>query len=66
MLISDGEGLLGSLLLGNNLVNIAASMLTGQLFARMLGGEHSVWIATAVMTVLVPSLIHISEPTRPY
>lgn len=71
LLISDGEGLLGSLLLGNNLVNIAASMLTGQLFARMLGGEHSVWIATAVMTVLVlvfaevmPKTYALSNPER--
>ena len=46
-------------------------MLTGQLFARVLGGEHSVWIATAVMTVLVlvfaevmPKTYALSNPER--
>ena len=69
-LISDGESLLGSILLGNNLVNIAASMIVGQLFERMLGGNAILW-ATLVMTFLVlifaevlPKTYALSNPDR--
>lgn len=69
-LISDGEGLLGSILLGNNLVNIAASMITGQLFERLFGGNSVLW-ATLVMTILVlvfaevlPKTYALSNPDR--
>ena len=70
ILISDGEGLLGSILLGNNLVNILASMIAGQLFETLLGGNSVVW-ATLVMTVLVlvfaevmPKTYALSNPER--
>ncbi len=69
-LIADGESLLGSILLGNNLVNIAASMIAGQLFERLLGGNGIVW-ATLVMTFLVlvfaevlPKTYALSNPDR--
>ncbi|WP_300544636.1 HlyC/CorC family transporter [Maricaulis sp.] len=69
-LISDGEGLLGSILLGNNLVNIAASMVAGQLFERLLGGNSVLW-ATLVMTFTVlifaevlPKTYALSNPER--
>ncbi|MHA6287428.1 HlyC/CorC family transporter [Maricaulis sp. CAU 1757] len=69
-LISDGESLLGAILLGNNLVNIAASMIAGQLFERLLGGNSIIW-ATAVMTILVlvfaevmPKTYALSNPER--
>lgn len=69
-LISDGESLLGAILLGNNLVNIAASMIVGQLFERMLGGNAILW-ATLVMTFLVlifaevlPKTYALSNPDR--
>jgi Mg2+/Co2+ transporter CorB len=69
-LISDGEGLLGSILLGNNIVNIAASMIAGQLFERMLGGNGVLW-AMLVMTILVlvfaevmPKTYALSNPDR--
>jgi Mg2+/Co2+ transporter CorB len=48
----DNERLIGSVLLGNNLVNILATSLTTALFTRVLG-ESGVALATLVMTVLV-------------
>lgn len=48
----DNERLIGSVLLGNNLVNILATSLATQLFLRALG-ESGVAVATAVMTLLV-------------
>ncbi len=52
-LISDREGLIGAILLGNNLVNILASALATTLFASLMPGATGVAVATAVMTVLV-------------
>ena len=46
------EKLIGALLLGNNLVNIAASALATSLFLQLFG-EAGVVYATLVMTVLV-------------
>ena len=51
-LISDREGLIGAILLGNNLVNILASALATSLFMSLMPG-YGVAVATAVMTVLV-------------
>lgn len=48
----DNERLIGSVLLGNNLVNILATSLATALFTKMLG-EGAVALATLVMTVLV-------------
>ncbi|MGR3501287.1 HlyC/CorC family transporter [Pseudaestuariivita sp.] len=48
----DNERLIGSVLLGNNLVNILATSLATALFTRMLG-ESGVALATLVMTLLV-------------
>lgn len=48
----DSERLIGSVLLGNNLVNILATSLATALFTRAFG-ESGVAIATLVMTVLV-------------
>lgn len=48
----DPEKLLGTILLGNNLVNIAASALTTGLFIRLFG-EAGIATATLVMTFLV-------------
>ena len=69
-LTNNGESLLGAILLGNNLVNIAASMIAGQLFENMLGGNAIVW-ATLVMTILVlvfaevlPKTYALSNPDR--
>ena len=48
----DTERLIGSVLLGNNLVNILAASLATALFTRMFG-ESGVALATLVMTLLV-------------
>ena len=48
----DNERLIGSVLLGNNLVNILAASLATALFTRAFG-ESGVAIATLVMTLLV-------------
>ena len=52
-LLQNRERLLGALLLGNNLVNILASALATTLLARLFPGALGVFIATAVMTVLI-------------
>ncbi|WOI57000.1 HlyC/CorC family transporter [Palleronia sp. LCG004] len=48
----DNERLIGSVLLGNNLVNILATSLATALFTRMLG-DGGVALATLIMTFLV-------------
>ena len=48
----DTEGLIGSVLLGNNLVNILATSLTTALFTKAFG-ESGIALATLVMTILV-------------
>ncbi|MGV6813221.1 MAG: HlyC/CorC family transporter [Brevirhabdus sp.] len=48
----DNERLIGSVLLGNNLVNILATSLATALFTRLLG-DSGVAMATLVMTLLV-------------
>ncbi len=48
----DNERLIGSVLLGNNLVNILATSLATALFTRLLG-DSGVAFATLVMTLLV-------------
>ncbi|OIP83658.1 MAG: hypothetical protein AUK37_06900 [Rhodobacterales bacterium CG2_30_65_12] len=48
----DNERLIGSVLLGNNLVNILATSLATALFTRAFGPEGVAW-ATLVMTLLV-------------
>ncbi|MEN8738668.1 MAG: HlyC/CorC family transporter, partial [Phaeobacter gallaeciensis] len=48
----DSERLIGSVLLGNNLVNILATSLATALFTRAFG-EGGVALATLVMTLLV-------------
>jgi Mg2+/Co2+ transporter CorB len=51
-LTDDNERLIGSVLLGNNLVNILAASLATALFTRLFG-ESGVALATLVMTLLV-------------
>ncbi|TCP61323.1 Mg2+/Co2+ transporter CorB [Rhodovulum bhavnagarense] len=48
----DNERLIGSVLLGNNMVNILAASLATALFTRLFG-ESGVALATLVMTLLV-------------
>jgi Mg2+/Co2+ transporter CorB len=48
----DSERLIGSVLLGNNLVNILAASLATAMFTRLYG-DNGVVLATLVMTLLV-------------
>ena len=48
----DNERLIGSVLLGNNLVNILAASLATAMFTRLFG-ESGVALATLVMTLLI-------------
>ncbi|MEO0466030.1 MAG: HlyC/CorC family transporter [Pseudomonadota bacterium] len=53
-LLEDKEGLIGAILLGNNLVNILASALATSLFISIFGqGGLAMVLATSVMTILV-------------
>lgn len=67
-LTEDSERLIGSILLGNNLVNILATSLATAMFTRLFG-ESGVALATLVMTLLVlifaevlPKTYAISNP----
>lgn len=54
ILIKDRERLIGAILLGNNMVNILASILAGGVFASLFGESlMATAVATGVMTVLV-------------
>jgi Mg2+/Co2+ transporter CorB len=68
-LIGDQNTMLGSLLLGNNLINILASALATEFLTQSIPGAWGVAIATGVMTVLVlvyaevlPKTLAISRP----
>ncbi|MBT8472930.1 MAG: HlyC/CorC family transporter [Marinicaulis sp.] len=53
-LIRDRERLIGAILLGNNLVNILASVLAGGVFVSLFGDSlMATAVATGVMTALV-------------
>ncbi len=69
-LIEDSNRLLTSILIGNNIVNIAATSITTSLFTAIFGGQ-GVAIATGVMTVLVlifgeitPKTISANNPEK--
>ncbi|WP_333684019.1 HlyC/CorC family transporter [Pontibaca methylaminivorans] len=66
----DNERLIGSVLLGNNLVNILSASLATALFTRIFG-DNGVALATLMMTFLVlifgevlPKTYAISNPER--
>ncbi|MTJ04271.1 MAG: HlyC/CorC family transporter [Sediminimonas qiaohouensis] len=52
IITEDNERLIGSVLLGNNLVNILAASIATALFTKLFG-ESGVALATLVMTLLV-------------
>lgn len=52
LITEDSEKLIGSVLLGNNLVNILAASLATALFTRLFG-DSGVALATLVMTLMV-------------
>ncbi len=61
-LTEDNERLIGSILLGNNLVNILAASLATALFTRAFGEEGVVY-ATLVMTFLVLVFAEVAPKT---
>jgi Mg2+/Co2+ transporter CorB len=68
-LISNRERMIGSVLLGNNLINILASALTTEVLTREIPGGWGVAAATVLMTVLVlvfaevlPKTLAITRP----
>ena len=44
---------LSAILIGNNLVNIAASSLGAVLVVHLTGGDSKVWLATLIITVII-------------
>ncbi|VAW10311.1 Co2 transporter containing CBS domains [hydrothermal vent metagenome] len=69
-LVARRERLIGAILLGNNMVNILASVLATSLFVQIFGAQGVIW-ATLVMTVLVvifaevlPKTYAITNPER--
>lgn len=68
-LLGDQEKMIGAILLGNNVVNIAASALTTSLLSTLFPGGWGVAISTAIMTVLIlvfgevlPKTLAITRP----
>ena len=69
-LIADRERLIGSMLLGNTLINILASALATDVFVHLFG-DAGVAVATVVMTAMIlifaevlPKTYAISSPER--
>ena len=52
-LTEDSNKLLSTILVGNNIVNIAATSISTALFTSLIPGASGVAVATALMTVLV-------------
>jgi len=52
-LIENFDDSLGAILIGNNLVNIAASSISSVLVILLTGSDDLTWVATIVITVLV-------------
>ena len=52
-IVEHFDDTLSAILIGNNLVNIAASSLSSVFMLLVFGSDDKTWIATAVMTLLV-------------
>ena len=59
----DPRRLLATLLIGNNVVNIASSSLTTLLFVGLLGGTYGAPVAVVVTTLLVLAVGEIIPKT---
>ncbi|MEZ5892844.1 MAG: HlyC/CorC family transporter [Parvularculaceae bacterium] len=63
-LIRNRERLIGAILLGNNLVNILASVIAASVFSHLFGASIvATGLATATMTVLVLVFAEVSPKT---
>ncbi|WP_375200944.1 HlyC/CorC family transporter [Hyphococcus sp.] len=64
LLIKDRERLIGAILLGNNLVNILASVIAASVFNQLFGASLiATGLATATMTVLVLVFAEVTPKT---
>jgi Mg2+/Co2+ transporter CorB len=64
LLIRDRERLIGSILVGNNLVNILATTLASSLFVTWFGaGGIAIAVATATMTILIVLFSEVAPKT---
>ncbi len=61
-LTEDNERLIGSILLGNNLVNILAASMATALFTKVFGESGVAW-ATLVMTLLILIFAEVAPKT---
>ncbi|MCF0146142.1 MAG: HlyC/CorC family transporter [Eubacterium sp.] len=52
-LVQKYDDLLGTILIGNNLVNVAASSLASVVVILLTGGETYTWVATVIITISV-------------
>ena len=52
-LLENFDDSLGAILIGNNLVNIAASAMCSVLVILITGSDKNAWIATVIITILV-------------
>lgn len=52
-LVENFDDSLGAILIGNNLVNIAASSISSVLVILLTGSDRYAWVATVIITVLV-------------
>ncbi|WP_299591966.1 HlyC/CorC family transporter [uncultured Microbulbifer sp.] len=61
-LLARPDKLIGVILIGNNMVNILASVIAGAVFTRLYG-EAGVWYATAALTVIVLIFAEVTPKT---
>ncbi|MBF0283791.1 MAG: HlyC/CorC family transporter [Magnetococcales bacterium] len=59
-LLSDPRNLIATILIGNELVNVAASNISATLLIKLLGGEEKWWVNVVVM---LPILLLLGEIT---
>ncbi|MBQ5440755.1 MAG: HlyC/CorC family transporter [Firmicutes bacterium] len=52
-LVENFDDSLGAILIGNNLVNIAASSISSVLVILLTGNDRYAWVATVIITILV-------------
>ena len=52
-LVENFDDSLGAILIGNNLVNIAASSISSVLVILLTGSDRYAWVATVIITILV-------------
>ena len=62
-LISDQETMIGAVLIGYNVINIAASAMTTEVITQVVPGTLGVGIATAFMTVIVVVFVEVLPKT---